>query len=86
MITLLCDELRLTGRRIGEIEDKIGAGLIEEVIDVAQGELNLVDTMEKSQVYVFPPYITLQPILTNRRWEDLEEKPVEGQWVYFERK
>lgn len=49
---LVHDELQLTGRRIGEIEDKIGAGLIEEVIDVAQGELNLVDTMEKSKMYV----------------------------------
>ncbi|KFZ02966.1 hypothetical protein V502_11351 [Pseudogymnoascus sp. VKM F-4520 (FW-2644)] len=65
----LDDEPSLTAEQIGEIEDKIGAGLIEEVIDVAQGELNLVDTMEKSKI-----------------WEDLEEKPVEGQWVYFERK
>lgn len=30
--------------------------------------------------------IALESILTNHRWEDLEEKPVEGQWVYFERK
>jgi NADH dehydrogenase (ubiquinone) 1 alpha subcomplex subunit 5 len=36
--------------RIHEIEQKIGAGLIEEVIQVAEGELKLLDTMEKSKV------------------------------------
>ena len=35
--------------RISELESKIGAGLIEEVIEVAQGELALVDVMQKSQ-------------------------------------
>lgn len=54
MVSLVGDELWLTRRRIGEIEDKIGAGLIEEVIDVAQGELNLIDTMEQNKVYVSP--------------------------------
>lgn len=24
-------------------------------------------------------------LITNARWEDLEEKPVEGQWTYFMR-
>ena len=38
------------GRRISEIENQIGAGLIEEVIQVAQGELQLVDEMLKSKV------------------------------------
>jgi NADH dehydrogenase (ubiquinone) 1 alpha subcomplex subunit 5 len=38
------------GFRVHEIENKIGAGLIEEVIQVAEGELELVDTMEKSKV------------------------------------
>ena len=37
-------------RRISEIEQQIGAGLIEEVIQVAEGELKLVDEMAKSQV------------------------------------
>lgn len=36
--------------RISEIEHKIGAGLIEEVIQVAEGELKLVDEMSKSEV------------------------------------
>lgn len=38
--------------RIEELENKIGAGLIEEVIQVAEGELHLVDTIKSSQVYV----------------------------------
>ncbi|KAL9608921.1 MAG: hypothetical protein Q9204_009200, partial [Flavoplaca sp. TL-2023a] len=54
--------------RITEIEDKIGAGLIEEVIQVAEGEHQLVDTMIES-----------------KSWEDLEEKPPQGQWDYFAR-
>lgn len=36
--------------RIEELENKIGAGLIEEVIEVAEGELALVDTMVESKV------------------------------------
>ncbi|CAM1511122.1 Fc.00g086350.m01.CDS01 [Cosmosporella sp. VM-42] len=62
------DEPQLTADQISELETKLGAGLIEEVIQVAETELKLVDVMEKSKV-----------------WEDLEDKPVEGQWIYFER-
>ncbi|KAL2061923.1 hypothetical protein VTL71DRAFT_7301 [Oculimacula yallundae] len=58
----------LTAEQVSEIETKIGAGLIEEVIQVAEGELKLVDVLAKSKV-----------------WENLEEKPVEGQWEYFKR-
>lgn len=36
--------------RISELEHKIGAGLIEEVIQVAEGELSLVDTMTQAKV------------------------------------
>lgn len=36
--------------RIEELENKIGAGLIEEVIQVAEGELALVDTMIEAKV------------------------------------
>lgn len=36
----------LTGHlRVAEIEDRIGGGLIEEVIQVAEGENMLVDTI-----------------------------------------
>jgi len=38
------------GHRIEEIENKIGAGLIEEVIQVAEGELKLVDVLFRSKV------------------------------------
>ncbi|KAL3418329.1 hypothetical protein PVAG01_10045 [Phlyctema vagabunda] len=58
----------LTAEQIEDIETRIGAGLIEEVIQVAEGELKLVDVLLNSKV-----------------WEDLEEKPVEGQWTYFTR-
>lgn len=36
--------------RIEELENKIGAGLIEEVIQVAEGEMALVDTMVEAKV------------------------------------
>ena len=42
----------LTQHRISEMENKIGAGLIEEVIQVAEGELKLAGVMLKSKVYV----------------------------------
>jgi NADH dehydrogenase (ubiquinone) 1 alpha subcomplex subunit 5 len=35
---------------VGELENQLGAGLIEEVIQVAQGELKLVDDMIKHKV------------------------------------
>ena len=38
--------------RIHNAEDRIGGGLIEEVIQVAEGELKLLDTMLESKVYV----------------------------------
>jgi NADH dehydrogenase (ubiquinone) 1 alpha subcomplex subunit 5 len=36
--------------RISDIENKIGAGLIEEVIAVAEGEHKLVDTLIQARV------------------------------------
>jgi len=36
--------------RIEEIENKIGAGLIEEILQVAEGELILVSEMAESKV------------------------------------
>lgn len=35
--------------RVEELENKIGAGLIEEVIQVAEGELGLIDTIVQSK-------------------------------------
>jgi NADH dehydrogenase (ubiquinone) 1 alpha subcomplex subunit 5 len=45
----------LTTSRISEIEGQIGAGLIEEVIQVAEGELKLVDIMAKAKLYESRP-------------------------------
>jgi len=61
-------EPALTIDQISEIENQISHGLLEEIIQVAEGENELVETLAKSKV-----------------WEDLEEKPTEGQWTYFER-
>lgn len=43
--------------RIIDIENKIGGGLIEEVIQVAEGELKLAHTMLQARVYVSPLFI-----------------------------
>ncbi|KAK5167053.1 uncharacterized protein LTR77_007783 [Saxophila tyrrhenica] len=61
-------EPALTMEQISEVEQKIGSGLIEEIIAVAEGERALAERMAESKV-----------------WEDLEEKPQEGQWLYNER-
>ncbi|KAL7915591.1 ETC complex I subunit conserved region domain-containing protein [Trichoderma velutinum] len=62
------DEPQLTAEQVKELEQQLGAGLIEEVIQVAEGELQLIETMEQAQV-----------------WDNLDEKPAQGQWTYFER-
>ena len=36
--------------RVSDLEQKIGAGLIEEVVSVAEGELKLVDVMVQAKV------------------------------------
>ncbi|KAF2475695.1 uncharacterized protein BDR25DRAFT_300705 [Lindgomyces ingoldianus] len=41
----------LTAEQVSDLEAKIGAGLIEEVIQVAEGEHKLVDEMAKSRVW-----------------------------------
>ncbi|EEH20627.1 hypothetical protein PABG_02858 [Paracoccidioides brasiliensis Pb03] len=47
----LYEEPALEAAQISEIENQIGAGLIEEVIKVAEGELKLVDEMAKYKVW-----------------------------------
>lgn len=88
-ITCLCHYTDLLNHRIIDAETQIGGGLIEEVIQVAEGELKLVETMAESQVYVSPPIATRLSLRLNAdiqcRWEELEEKPVQGQWDYFAR-
>lgn len=46
--------------RISDAENQIGGGLIEEVIQVAEGELKLVETMAETKVYV-PGVLAIQP-------------------------
>ena len=76
-------------RRISDAENQIGGGLIEEVVQVAEGELKLVDVMAKSEVYVSclvaVALITYTIADTRCRWDELEEKPPQGQWDYFAR-
>lgn len=80
-------------RRLSDAENQIGGGLIEEVIEVAEGELRLVKSMAESEVYVTRLLLTsreccaLTLVKTDiqRRWEELEEKPPQGQWDYFAR-
>ncbi|KAF9893899.1 hypothetical protein FE257_010069 [Aspergillus nanangensis] len=45
------NEPALEATQISDIENQIGAGLIEEVIQVAEGEFKLVDEMYKSKVW-----------------------------------
>lgn len=82
-----CTDLR--NHRISDAETQIGGGLIEEVIEVAEGELKLVETMAESQVYVSHPIAIRLSLRVDadiqRRWEELEEKPAQGQWEYFTR-
>ena len=72
--------------RVSELENQIGAGLIEEVIQVAEGELALVDTMLEAKVYVLLiPHTRTTKLTSSHRWEELQEKSPAGQWDYFAR-
>ncbi|CAI5755990.1 unnamed protein product [Candida verbasci] len=51
------------------IENKIGGGLIEEIIIQAKEELDLAHELSALKC-----------------WEELEEKPLDDQWVYFGKK
>lgn len=43
-------EPSLTMEQVNEIEQKVGSGLIEEIIAVAEGERDLVETLAQHQV------------------------------------
>ncbi|KAH9208923.1 hypothetical protein DL95DRAFT_414381 [Leptodontidium sp. 2 PMI_412] len=62
-------EPQLTIEQIEEIENKIGARLIEEVIEVVEGELKFIETQLKTQVWK----------------DLKEKKQIKGQWTYFMR-
>lgn len=52
-----------------QIENKIGGGLIEEIVVQAHDELSLAKELGLLKA-----------------WEELEEKPLDDQWVYFGKK
>ncbi|KAK5653865.1 hypothetical protein OQA88_7789 [Cercophora sp. LCS_1] len=62
-------EPQLTVEQISEIETKIGAGLIEEVVQVAEGELRLVDTMVQAKVWE-----SLEEQPAENQWQYFERK------------
>jgi NADH dehydrogenase (ubiquinone) 1 alpha subcomplex subunit 5 len=49
LLNLDGDNIADTKCRINDVENKIGAGLIEEVLQVAEGELVLVSEMADSK-------------------------------------
>ncbi|KAL2159817.1 hypothetical protein VTH06DRAFT_1950 [Thermothelomyces fergusii] len=63
-------EPQLTADQIEELENKLGAGLIEEVIQVAEGELKLVDTMIEHKVWE-----PLEEQPAEGQWVYFERKP-----------
>jgi len=63
-------EPQLTADQISELETKIGAGLIEEVIQVAENELKLVDTMAQAKVWE-----PLEEQPAEGQWVYFERKP-----------
>ncbi|KAK3688148.1 ETC complex I subunit conserved region-domain-containing protein [Podospora appendiculata] len=63
-------EPQLTADQVEELENKIGAGLIEEVVEVAEGELRLVDTMLQAKVWE-----TLEEQPAEGQWVYFERKP-----------
>ena len=83
----IVNEPNLSVEQVQEIESQIGGGLIEEIIMVAYGELQLVEVMKENKVYV-PSHLWREKKFTNSlcSWEPLVEQPVEGQWSYFEHK
>jgi hypothetical protein len=44
-------------RRVAEIENKIGGGLLEEIVQVAQGENLLAGVMVENKVYVHDHFL-----------------------------
>ena len=71
---------------INAVEKELDEGHVEESLDIAQDELNLVQKMAEWKAYVVHGNTLLAIILTNScseySWEPLEEKPPAGQWEY----
>jgi NADH dehydrogenase (ubiquinone) 1 alpha subcomplex subunit 5 len=84
-------KLKLVQSANGDIaaaEATLGEGQIEESLDIATDELNLVSKMIEWKPYVLslPPSLFLPDQLYSYfillRWEQLVEKPEPGQWNY----
>ncbi|KAI1261062.1 ETC complex I subunit conserved region-domain-containing protein [Xylariaceae sp. FL1019] len=62
-------EPQMTADQVEEIENKIGAGLIEEVVQMAESELKLVDIMYQAKVWE-----SLEEKPAEGQWEYFERK------------
>ncbi|KAJ8108862.1 hypothetical protein ONZ43_g6297 [Nemania bipapillata] len=62
-------EPQMTADQVEEIENKIGAGLIEEVVQMAESELKLVDVMYEAKVWE-----SLEEQPPAGQWEYFERK------------
>ena len=69
-VPLLPEEPPLYAEQITELEEKIGAGLIEEVLEQGWNELNLVKEMEKAKVW---EPLEVQP--EEGQWAGFERTP-----------
>jgi hypothetical protein len=73
------------GDDVQKVEQAIGGGQIEEILDSAQDELSLVQKLKDLEVYVILPTLPFSRVLvlTTSRWAALEEAPRSEQWKYF---
>ncbi|KAI0409642.1 ETC complex I subunit conserved region-domain-containing protein [Xylaria palmicola] len=62
-------EPQMTADQVEEIENKIGAGLIEEVVQMAESELKLIDIMREAKVWE-----SLEEQPPAGQWEYFERK------------
>ncbi|KAI0193835.1 ETC complex I subunit conserved region-domain-containing protein [Astrocystis sublimbata] len=62
-------EPQMTADQVEEVENKIGAGLIEEVVQMAESELKLIDVMYESKVWE-----SLEEQPPAGQWEYFERK------------
>jgi len=69
-VPLLPEEPPLYAEQVAELEEKLGAGLIEEVLEQGWDELNLVKEMEK--VKIWEP-LEVQP--EEGQWVGFERTP-----------
>ena len=81
---------------VSKVEQEIGAGQVEELVESAKDELQLIDMMAELKPYVLSSgraMFSLETLIllcngfadVYLRWEPLAEKPPANQWVYFEK-